>query len=113
LIAGTVCGPAALRRFYGTGTPPQQTGKYLRETRGEGSNMPIYEQAGPWVIEFAMHIPLAIIGFIIMWKAGVFKREGGHAVLGMTIYICLFFPIVEGLWHFVFPQLFPAYTGIL
>lgn len=40
---------------------------------------PIYEQLGPWLVEYAMHIPLAIIGFIILWKAGDFsaKKPGG------------------------------------
>lgn len=76
---------------------------------------PIYEQVGPWLVEYVMHIPLAIIGFIILWKAGDFsvKKPGGKIVLIMTIWICLVFPIGEAIWHFAFPQMFPLHETIL
>lgn len=73
----------------------------------------IYEQIGPWLVEYVMHIPLAIIGLVIMIKYKQFHEAGGKIVMWLTIYVCLFFPIIEGLWHFVFPRLFPVHESVL
>ena len=76
---------------------------------------PIYEQVGPWLIEYVMHIPLAIIGFILLWKQGTFnlKNTGGKIMLALVLFMCLSFPIGQAYWHFAFPTAFPLHETIL
>ncbi|MBR0597860.1 hypothetical protein [Sinanaerobacter chloroacetimidivorans] len=74
---------------------------------------PIYEQIGPWLIEYAMHIPLAVIGFVLLCKEGVFKKPGGKILFILVVFICLFFPISQAYWHFQFPVAFPLHETIL
>lgn len=77
--------------------------------------MPIYEQFGPYVIQYAMHIPLAILGFVLMYKAGVFdfKKPSGKIIFVITLLICLIFPLSQAYWHFGLPLAFPLHESIL
>ena len=77
--------------------------------------VPIYEQLGPYWIEYLMHIPLALIGIYLMYRAGTFTRPGtgGKGILGLVLFVCVLFAGGEAFWHFEFPRLFPLYESIL
>lgn len=70
---------------------------------------PIYEQVWPWLSQYIMHIPLAIVAFVLLWKEGVIKpnTKGNLLLLVLVAFIALFFPISQYYWHFILPKSFP------
>jgi len=63
----------------------------------------------PWLTEYAWHIPLGVIGMILMWKEGLIgtKTKGQKLMLIILLICFIFFPAVEAYWHFILPAQYP------
>lgn len=79
---------------------------------------PIYENPAPYILYYALQIPLVIAAIVIMYKNGEFsnkiQKDGGTKILlGLILFVAILFPVGHALWHFVFPTMFPLHETIL
>lgn len=78
----------------------------------------IYENPAPYILYYALQLPLVIIAIIIMYKSGDFsskvQKDGGTKILlFLVLFAAILFPVGHALWHFEFPTMFPLHETIL